>query len=115
MIKELDFLDEEPMEIRLVQLMELEETRKEALRNLEVHQAQMKRKFDRKVFPRTFKEGDLVFKWDELKSRPNKHTKFDVIWDGPYIITECKQHNAFQLSKLDGEVLPIPVNGIHLK
>ncbi|GLJ07069.1 hypothetical protein SUGI_0057070 [Cryptomeria japonica] len=108
-------LQEEPMQVRLAKLMELEEVRKQELLTIENHQARMKRTFDRKVSLRVFNEGDLVLKWGELKIKPGKHTKFDAIWDGPYIITEKKKHNAFQLSKLNGETLPIPVNGIHLK
>ncbi|XP_057841606.2 uncharacterized protein LOC131051215 [Cryptomeria japonica] len=67
-IKELEMLEEQPMEIRLAQLMELEETRKEAFRKLEIHHSQMKKTFDKKAVARTFNEGNLVFKWDELKS-----------------------------------------------
>ncbi|XP_059070606.1 uncharacterized protein LOC131860242 [Cryptomeria japonica] len=101
-IKELKMLEEQPMETRLAQLMELEETRKEAFRKLEIHHSQMKKTFDKKEVSRTFNEGDLVFKWDKLKRRPSRHTDFDAMWDGPYIITEKKKHNAFQLSKPDG-------------
>ncbi|XP_059078017.1 uncharacterized protein LOC131876595 [Cryptomeria japonica] len=114
-IKEHEMLEEQPMEIEIAQLMELEETRNEAFRKIEIHHSQMKKTFDKKAISRTFNEGDLVFKWDELKLRPDRHTKFDAMWDGPYIITKKKQHNTFQLSKLDGEVLLIPFNEIHLK
>ena len=62
-----------------------------------------------------FQLGDIVLKWDELKSRPRKHMKFDAMWAGPYIIMGTTQNNAFHLSTLDGEDLGIPVNGIHLK
>lgn len=55
----------------------------------------MKKNFNRKAALRVFNEGDLVLKWDELKSKPVKHTKFDAIWDGPYIMTRKKQHNTF--------------------
>ena len=72
----------------------------------------MKRTFDKKASPKNLQLGDVV---DELKSRPGKHTKFDVMWAGPYIITKTTQHNAFHLSTLDGEELGILVNGIQLK
>jgi hypothetical protein len=112
---QLDMIDEEPMIARLAQLNELEEKRKDALQTIEHHQAQMKKTFDKKASPKSFQLGDLVLKWDELKSRPGKHSKFDAMWAGPYIITETTQHNAFRLSTLEGEELKIPVNGIHLK
>lgn len=75
----------------------------------------MKNTFDKRAKPRDFIVGDLVFKWNEFKSRAGRNSKFDAMWDGPYVITECKEHNAFQLSKMTGEVFSIPVNGIHLK
>lgn len=82
-IKEFELLEEKPVEVRLAQLMKLEETRKDALRKLEIHQAQMKSSFDKREIPRDFNVVDLFFKWDELKSKPGKHTKFDAMWDGP--------------------------------
>ncbi|GLJ18197.1 hypothetical protein SUGI_0321720 [Cryptomeria japonica] len=115
LIRELEMLQEEPMQVMLEELMELEEVRKQALLTIENHQAQIKMNFDKKATLRVFNEGDLVLKWDELKSKPRKHSKFDAMWDGPYIIIEKKQHNAFQHSKLNGETLPILVNGIYLK
>lgn len=110
-----DMTEEELMTTRLAQLSELEEVRDEAMKKLEVHQEQMKRSFDKRASSRVFKERDVVLKWDEFKSRPGKHKKFDAFWSGSYIISECKQHNVFQLSRLDGVVETIPVNGIHLK
>ncbi|XP_059073533.1 uncharacterized protein LOC131874261 [Cryptomeria japonica] len=101
----LDMIEEEPMSARLAQLIELEEVRNKEMRQIEHHQAQIKRYFDKWASPRVFKEGDIVLKWDEFRSRPGKHTKFDAFWSGPYMISEYKQHNAFQLSKLDGEAL----------
>lgn len=115
-VNQLEMLEaDDPMAVRYAQLMELEEAINEAMRNMESHQLQVKIIFDKKSTPKVFKEGDLVLKWDELKRRLGKHTKFDSMWSKPFIIIECKQHNAFYLSKLDGEMLPILVNGIHLK
>lgn len=81
-------IEEEPMTTRLTQLVELEEVRNEVMRRIEIHQTQKKRPFYKRASPRTFKEGDFFFKWDEFKSRPSKHTKFDVFWSGPYVISE---------------------------
>ncbi|XP_059068684.1 uncharacterized protein LOC131859145 [Cryptomeria japonica] len=51
---QLDTLEEGPSTIRLAQLFELEETRNEAMKKIEQHQAQMKRSFDKKASPRNF-------------------------------------------------------------
>ncbi|XP_057853363.1 uncharacterized protein LOC131063528 [Cryptomeria japonica] len=109
------FEEQDRMKVMYAQLMELEEIRDKEMKSMEYHQLQTKRVFDKKATPKMFKEGDVVLKWDELKSRPVKHTKIYNFWSGPFDITECKEHNAFQLSKMDGEIFPIPVNGIHLK
>lgn len=96
-------------------MLQLEEEREKSFKTMEYHQLQTKRAFDKKGNFRSFKEGDVVLMWDVLKSRPGHHSKFDNIWTGPFMIVDCKEHNAFQLSKMDGEILPITVNGIHLK
>lgn len=82
---------------------------------MEQKQDQTKRSFDKKEKFRDFKEGDLVLKWDVLKSRPRRHGKFDNFWSCPFVITAYKENNAFQLSTTKGEELKIPVNGIQLK
>lgn len=114
-IKELELLEEGPMEVRFAKLMEREETKREAWKKLEVHQAQMKSSFDEREKFREFVVGDFVLKWDGKKRKLGKHSKFDAFWDGPYVIIECKDWNSFQLSRLTEEILPILVNGIHLK
>lgn len=99
----------------MAELLELEEKRNIATESLEIHQQQVKRSFDRRARPRIFREGDLVLKWDSNKAKPGKHSKFDPLWGGPYLISKCKQNNAFQLSQPNGDIFPISVNGIHLK
>ena len=108
------FEEQDPMSMRYAELMKLEESRDKAMKALEYHQLQTNFFFDKKVTKNVFKVGDLVLKWDVLKSRPGHHTKFDM-WTGPFIIRDCKEHNAYQLATIDREMLPILVNGIHVK
>ncbi|KAH9330934.1 hypothetical protein KI387_003042, partial [Taxus chinensis] len=89
--------------------MELQEVRDQTHLNMEKNHKQMKKNFDKKSKFK-FNEGDNVLKWDANRAKPRRHSKFDTLWSGPYIISACKEHNAFQLSKLNGEELPIPVN-----
>lgn len=112
---QLDKIDEEPMRVRLAQLDELKEKRRDYLQIIENHQVQMKRTFDKKASPKIFQLGDIVLKLDDLKSRPRKHTKFYAMWAGSYIIMATTPHNSFHLSTLEGKELGMPVNGIHLK
>lgn len=82
---------------------------------MEKDQASIKRCFHKKARARTFQEGDLVVKCDADQEKLGRHSKFDAIWSGPYMVTKCKSSNGFQLSTLDVEELQIPVNGIYLK
>ena len=77
--------------------------------------ASQKKFFDRKAIATIFRRGDLVVKWDVDRAKPRRHSKFDIIWSGTYVITSCKKGNAFQLSKPNGDVLSILVNGIYIK
>ncbi|KAH9309302.1 hypothetical protein KI387_037213, partial [Taxus chinensis] len=54
-------------------LMELEEVRNTTMDTLIEHQALVKKSFYRKASDRSFKEGDLVLKWDEDRAKPGRH------------------------------------------
>ncbi|KAH9327670.1 hypothetical protein KI387_007848, partial [Taxus chinensis] len=97
----IELIENETMQVRYLELMELQELR---------NQAQVKSTFEKKEKIRVFQEGDIVLKWDKDREMPGNHTKFDSIWSGPYMILACKQHNFFQLVRLNREELPIPVN-----
>lgn len=57
-----------------------------------------------------FKEGDLLLKWDEDRAKLGKHRKFNSMWSGPYQIARVINTNAFELRKMDGQMLPITIN-----
>lgn len=109
------FEKDDPLRQRYIKLLELEEERNRAFQKMEYQQLITTRAFDKRAIARIFKEGDLILRWNVLLSRPGHHNKFDHMWAGPFLIVECKEHNAYQLATLEGNVLPIPVNGIHLK
>lgn len=59
-----------------------------------------------------FKKGDLVFKRAfALKSL----TKWDVNWEGPFVVTEMLRGGAYRLAEADDQPLPRPWNIGHLK
>ena len=64
---------------------------------------------------RSFNKGDLGLMRDNINKKPGKHGKFYSLWLGPYIIESMAGPNSFYLSHLDGEKLPLPVNGQILK
>ncbi len=112
---QLELIENDAMYVRMVDLMELEEKRHQAIHTLEIHQQQMNNNFNKKAKVRNLKEGDLVLKWNANREKVGRHSKFDTLWSGPYVIISCKKANAFQLSMPNGEILPILVNGIYLK
>jgi hypothetical protein len=53
--------------------------------------------------------------WNKRIEKAGKHGKFEILWLGPYKIEDIAGNNSFYLSHLDGERLPLPVNGKILK
>ena len=86
----MELIEDDAMSIRMAELMELEEKRDKAMQTLEVHQQQVKRNFDKKARVRIFREGDLVLKWDVDRVKLGRHSKFDTLWSGPYLIASYK-------------------------
>jgi hypothetical protein len=53
--------------------------------------------------------------WDKRREKPRMHKKFDSLWIGPYRIEGKSGANSFILATLEGEKLPLHVNGYLLK
>ena len=55
----------------------------------ETHKKIVKHWFDKKyVSEKEFQVGDLVLKWDKPHEDKGKHSKFQKLWLGPYLIEE---------------------------
>ena len=57
----------------------------------------------------------MVLRWDAKKEQKGKHGKFDNLWLGPFTIVNILGNNTFVLQNLDGNEVPVPVNGRFLK
>ena len=99
----------------LNQLIELDENRRKAFDHSLKSQDKVKKTFDKFSRQRDFQVGDTILLWDKKKEKTGKNGKFDSLWTGPYLIHSIAGTNNFNLSHLDGEVLPLPVNGQLLK
>ncbi|XP_057744562.1 uncharacterized protein LOC130962356 [Arachis stenosperma] len=66
----------------------------------------MERKHNRKVKPRTFKEGDLILRQTEEARRPPAHGKLAANWEGPFRVTKVLGKGAYQLQTLQGKAIP---------
>lgn len=76
---------------------------------------QTKRWFDHNTQVKSFKIDDLVLLWDKAHEDKGKHTKFDRLWLGLFLIDAMVSLTTFRLRRLTGEELALPVNGKHLK
>ncbi|KAL5708773.1 hypothetical protein ACHQM5_019532 [Ranunculus cassubicifolius] len=72
----------------------------------------MKRRYDKRVRQRSFKEGDWVLK---KVSRLQEQGKLAENWKGPYIIDRVGTKGSYFLKTLDGDLLEKPWNAYHLK
>jgi hypothetical protein len=82
---------------------------------MERNQENIKNTFDYKAKERNFTKGDLVLLWDKRREKPCMHKKFDSLWGGPYKIISCAGTNSFNLETMEGEVLKMLVNALHIK
>ena len=81
--------DNEVLQIRIHNLLKLEESRSKARERFKHQQEMVKRWFDEhKAKKNEFEEGDLVLKWDHSHDEKGKHTKFQQLWIGPFQIAE---------------------------
>jgi hypothetical protein len=59
--------------------------------------------------------GDLVLKWDKPHEEKGKHSKFQKLWLGPYLVVEKLGLGTYRLQNIEGEVDLLPINGQILK
>ena len=82
-------------------LLNLEEIHDKTKTKFEAHQEIVKRWFDKKYLgEKELQVGDLVLKWDKPHDDKGKHTKFQQLWLGPYLIKEKIGQGTFQLQNL---------------
>lgn len=96
-------------------MVEFEENCRKAFDHLVGNQEKVEGKSDKKAHAMIFKKRDMVLTWDRRHEKQDKHGKFDILWLGPYKIEGVAGLNSFYFSHLDGEKLPLLVNGQLLK
>ena len=75
------FVEEE----RLLYLMRLDKTRRDATLVIETQKKCVKAQYDKHVKPRVFSEGDLVLLYEQDRDMLGAG-KFKAMWRGPYIV-----------------------------
>ena len=97
-------------------LEDITQYRLKALEKIEENKARVARHYNKKVIPKKFEEGDLVWKLIlPIGSKDNRFGKWSPNWEGPYVISRCVPGNAYILKELDGEEFGKALNGKYLK
>ena len=91
----------------------MEDKRLDALCHTQAYQRRMSRAFNKKVKSRHIQEGDLVLKKNLRILDPRG--KFQMSWEGPYIVKKTFSGGATRLTTIDGEELSAPFNVDMLK
>ncbi|KAK1684918.1 hypothetical protein QYE76_045766 [Lolium multiflorum] len=88
----------------------------ETCHKIKENKAKVARAYNKKVKPKEFHVGDLV--WEAvlpLGTKDKAYGKWSPNWHGPYRVDQVLKGNAYMLEQLDGVKFPVAVNGQHLK
>ncbi|XP_014500153.1 uncharacterized protein LOC106761149 [Vigna radiata var. radiata] len=98
-----------------VELDTIDERRDRAVLRAEACRRMVERKYNTKVRPRRFQEGDLVWRKTGEARRVATHDKFAVKWEVPFKVVEALGNGAYRLTRLDGRHITNTWNASHLK
>ena len=111
-----DLTTEEYAALMSDSIEDLTEFRLWSLEKIKENKAKVARAYNKKVRPKEFHVGDLV--WEAvlpLGTKDATYGKWSPNWHGPYRVDQVLKGNAYMLEELDGVKFPVAVNGQHLK
>ncbi|KAK1629476.1 hypothetical protein QYE76_003791 [Lolium multiflorum] len=109
-------LTEEYKSLMSDSIEDVTELRLWSLEKIKENKAKVARAYNKKVRPKEFHVGDLV--WEAvlpLGTKDAVYGKWSPNWHGPYRVDQVLKGNAYMLEQLDGVKFPVAVNGQHLK
>ena len=86
------------LEARLVELEQLDETRRDAATTNEAHKHCVKIQYEKSVHPRIVVEGDFVLVYNQANDTLGVG-KFVAIWHGPYIVNRVLGKGSYELQE----------------
>ncbi|XP_073219656.1 uncharacterized protein [Cicer arietinum] len=95
--------------IRVLMEAKLEESEWAALCHGKLDQKRLERAYEKKIYPREFREGDLVLK-TILPIQKDYRGKLTPNYEGPYVVKKAFLGGALILENMDGKYLVHPVN-----
>ena len=111
-----DLTTEEYAALMSDSIEDLTELRLWSLEKIKENKAKVARAYNKKVRPKEFHVGDLV--WEAvlpLGTKDATYGKWSPNWHGPYRVDQVLKGNAYMLEELSGVKFPVAVNGQHLK
>ena len=99
-------------DLRVDDLLLLEEARRRAAVRAARYQQGLRRYHSRHIRPRTLETGDLVLR--RILSREGLH-KLSPMWEGPFRVVQVSRPGAARLETEDGDPVPNPWNIQHLR
>ena len=90
---------------RRVELDPVEEEREKAKIKQEATKQQMARKYNKKVNPQEFEEGDLVLRKVELVRKLQRDEKLAPNWEMPYRVIQKIRRRVYKIVELGGREL----------
>lgn len=101
LLKSLEVKEDNKMEVRLVELLSLEEKIEKEFDAMIKCQQMVKWWLNKKASNPCFREGSLVLKFDEWVVKLGQHAIFDSLWKGPFHIHKYKESNAYELEEMN--------------
>ncbi|KAK1653700.1 hypothetical protein QYE76_071505 [Lolium multiflorum] len=111
-----DLTTEEYAALMSDSIEDVTELRLWSLEKIKENKAKVARAYNKKVRPKEFHVGDLV--WEvvlPLGTKDATYGKWSPNWHGPYRVDQVLKGNAYMLEELNGVKFPVAVNGQHLK
>src|SRR4051812_10264425 len=104
-MKDVELDESEWVQNRLDQLNLIDEKRLAAIGHGQVYQKKMRKAFDKRVRPQSYKPGDLVLKRIILP-QGDPRGKWTPTYEGPFVVQKVFSGGAMMLATMDGENFP---------
>lgn len=98
-----------------IELDTIDERKDRSVLNAEACRRIIERKYNTKIRPKSFQEGDLVWRKTGEAQKVISHGKLAAKWDGPFKVTENLHNRAYRVSLPNVKPVPNTWNASHLK
>ena len=92
----------------------IDELRESAVVSIASYQSRLANSYNKRVKPWMFQSEDLVLRKVFENTTDPAAEKFQLNWEGPYLVTRASESGSYALDKLDGTPVPRMWNVMHL-